>query len=228
MAFYRNLRGIKGLLQEIKQELADCQRLYESEKVTDTESLAVLEKLNTMVTSFSQQIEELTQVESGDYGNMVEFLNHALKLEYNAIFSYQQYARAIEDPVVAAHLLRFGAIELEHSRQLAHLIRKLGGEPKFNPPASGGGKKMTLKEVLLEHQKGELAAIKLYEEGLNYYTDQEFAYLIGKIRLDELDHAKELKELLEEYDQSELVVHLKSEWRDDYAGDDKDRPWIDG
>jgi len=228
MSFYRNLRGIKGLLQEIKQELADCQKLYKSEKVTDTESLALLEKLNTMVTSFSQQIEDLTQVESGDYSDMVEFLNKALKLEYNAIFSYQQYARAINDTELSAHLLTFGAIELEHSRQLANLIRKLGGKPKFNPPKPDYEKKMTLKEVLLEHQQGELESIKLYEEGLNYYTDQEFAYLIGKIRLDELDHAKELKKLIEEYEQSELIIHLQNEWRDDYAGDDKDRPWIDG
>lgn len=228
MSFYRDLRSIKGILLEIKQEIAGCQKSYQSEKINDTESLAVLNKLDETVTSFIQQLDRLTQVESGDYSNMVEFLNHALKLEYNAIFNYQQYARAVEDPEIAVHLHNFGTMELEHSRQLAQLIRKLGGIPKFNPPAPCCDKTLSLKDMLEEHYKGELAAIKLYEEGLNYYTDQEFAYLIGKIRLDELDHSKELKKLIEEYEQSELVIHLTSEWRDEYAGDDKDRPWIEG
>jgi bacterioferritin (cytochrome b1) len=228
MSFYRDFRSIKGMLQEIKSEIAECRKAYQIEKVNDAESEQLLIKLDETVTSFIQQIDRLTQVEYGDYSNMVEFLNHALKLEYNAIFNYQQYARAIKDSEVAAHLYKFGAMELEHSRQIARLIRKLGGIPKFNPPAPCCDKTMTLKAMLEEHYQGEQAAIRLYEEGLNYYTDQEFAYEIGKIRLDELDHLKDLKLLITEFEQSELVVHLKSEWRDNYAGDDKDRPWIDG
>jgi len=81
---------------------------------------------------------------------------------------------------------------------------------------------------LEEHKNGELEAIELLERGMKKFSDPEFQYFIGKIRLDEQEHLKEVEKLLKEYKDLQAMIEVTDyRWRDDYAGDEKDRPWIE-
>ena len=138
------------------------------------------------------------------------------------------YASSIKDPVLAGDLKRFGASEGMHALLVANMVKKMGGTPQFSPPKHRRENKLSVKEMLEEHKKGEIEAIELLERGMEKFSDPEFQYFIGKIRLDEQEHLKEVEKLLKEYKDLQAIIEVTDyRWRDDYAGNEKDRPWIE-
>lgn len=165
-----------------------------------------------------------------DEHNVIIFLNRALKLEYNSIFDYHIYAAAIHDNTLKDALSQFGLMEMEHARLLSDKITALGGIPVFNPPELRKTKSLTIENMLNEHKQGEMKAVGLMNEGLNIIGNPELSWFIGKIKLDEIEHLKEIERLLKEYDDLKKIITVSGQikWHDDYVENDKDRPWIDG
>ncbi len=227
MKFNQSARFLKDELGRCLEKIKNCSDLFKEEKLKNYEIKELLEDMEKGLGNYIGKIDKLVQFDEEKY-TMVEFLNEVLKLEYNGIRDYNMYAASIKDPVLAGDLKRFGASEAIHAFLAANMIKALGGEPQFNPPQPREEKKLSIKEMLEEHKKGELEAIELLERGMKKFSDPEFQYFIGKIRLDEQEHLKEVSKLLKEYKDLQAIIEVKDyRWRDDYAGDEKDRPWIE-
>jgi bacterioferritin (cytochrome b1) len=227
MKFNQSTRFLKDELEKVREKVKECSGLFKKERINNYEIGELLEDMKKGLGGYINKIDKLVQFDEEKY-TIVQFLNEVLKLEYNGIWDYNMYASSIKDPLLAADLKRFGASEGKHALIVANMIKKLGGSAQFNPPEYRKKKKLSVKEMLDEHKKGEMDAIKLLERGMKKFSDPEFQYFIGKIRLDEKEHLKEVEKLLKEYKDLKAMIEVKDyRWRDDYAGDEKDRPWVE-
>jgi len=227
MKFNQSARFLKDELQKSLEKAKECSGLFKKEGIKNYEIKELLEDIEKGLGNYASKIDKLIQFDEEKY-TIVQFLNEVLKLEYNGIWDYNMYASSIKDPVLAGDLKRFGASEGMHALLVANMVKKMGGTPQFNPPKYRREKKLSVKEMLEEHKKGEIEAIELLERGMKKFSDPEFQYFIGKIRLDEQEHLKEVEKLLKEYKDLQAIIEVTDyRWRDDYAGNEKDRPWIE-
>ena len=77
--------------------------------------------------------------------------------------------------------------------------------------------------------KTEKQAIAFYEEGLRKFENAEFTWLLGNIKLEEIEHLKELEKLEKEFEDKEIIVRYDPnfKWIDPYMGEPGDRAWIE-
>ncbi|MBI4377582.1 MAG: ferritin-like domain-containing protein [Nitrospinae bacterium] len=227
MKFNQSTRFLKDELAGCLEKVRECSVLFKEEDIKNYEVRELLENMEKRLDNYISKMDNLIQFDDEKY-TIVQFLNEVLKMEYNGILDYTMYASLVKDPALASDLKKFGASEGMHALLVADMIKNLGGVPQFNPPKYRREKRLSVLEMLEEHKRGEVEAVELLERGMKRFSDPEFQYFIGKIRLDEQEHLKEVERLMKEYKELHAIIEVKDyRWRDDYAGDEKDRPWIE-
>lgn len=219
---------IKDLLETLADRVEKSAPELEEEKIKDLELLDMLKKIGARARDDSEKMKEFQGEGVANY-DVVKFLNTMLKVEYQGIFDYNIHAENIQDEALRERFRRFGAMEIQHARMLCQLIRKLGGTPRPTSAHLRREYPQTLKEMIERHLEGEKKAIELCEKGLNVFSMPEMQWALGTIRLDELDHSKELNAIYEQYKLSTDLVEMNKKYvppKDiDY---DSDEPWVEG
>ncbi len=159
----------------------------------------------------------------------MEFLTEAFSLEYGTILRYKKYSTLIENKTVAKHLASFGQKEKKHANELIKLIYEMGGTPKYIFKEEKPKKILKKENVMEALINAEKKTIAFYEEGLSKFRDAEFAWLIGNLKLEEVEHLKELEKIEKEFKDKEICLRNDPDfkWVDPYMGEPGDRAWIE-
>lgn len=227
MPFKISIASLKENLESQKELIEAALVEMEKEKVHEASLKNLLKKLDTDIDSFVSKIK--ADFESGlkDY-DMVKYLNNMLKLEYQGIFDYNYYASLVTDKELADKLRAFGATEIEHAHLLVEKIKKLGARPTVTHAAKRT-KFTNALDMLNEHSAAEKECVRLCEEGVKIFTDPEFQWLLGTIRVDELQHQKELKELIKRFENVKIVFSIQSKYNPPKKVDfGSNEPWTEG
>lgn len=216
-------RRIGSALRALKQS----RTLAEQEGVQDADLTATLEEIGAELRKLRKSFAAVLQAHEGTF-EMIRYLNEGLRMEYQNILDYERYVSATEDSSLADRLRTFGAEERRHAHALSAKITELGGEPKFTV-AHEQRPDMTAFDLIQRHHDTEKQVIQYYEMGLEKFDDPGFRWLIGKIKVEEEEHLKELEAMLEQYRGTAILVqeskHFK--WIDPYMGKPGDRAWIE-
>ena len=227
MPFKMSIAGLKESLESEQKVIKETLKEIDKENVKDTSVKKLLEKLDSDIGLFVSKIE--ADFESGlkEY-DMAKFLNNMLRLEYQGIFDYNYYASLVNDEKLANRLRAFGVMEIEHARLLIEKIKKLGAKPKVSDATKRNKFKNAL-EMLREHSSAEQESINLCEEGVGVFSDPEFQWILGTIRLDELEHQKEIKDLINKFKDIEIVFKGNAKYNPPKnINFDSDEPWTEG
>ncbi len=222
------LGEIKESLSQVKERAEKTLKILEEDSLKDHE---LIEYLRNLVERVGEEVESLSQFigEGIENYDIVKFLNTMLKIEYQGIFDYNLHAESIEDERLRERFRKFGATEIEHARMLCQLIRKLGGTPKPSSAHLRREEKISIKQMIERHLEGERRAIELCEKGLNTFSSPDIQWALGTIRLDEMEHYKELSSIYEQYKLSSDLIELNKKYRPPKEIDfDSDEPWVDG
>ena len=227
MAFKISIASLKDTLESertvIKSTLAEMKK----EKVEDDALKELLIKLDTDITGFVSTVESDFGVGLKDY-DMVKFLNKLLEIEYEGIFDYNYYASLVTVSDLADKLREFGAMEIQHAHMLTNKIKGLGAKAKLPTKDQRSTFKNAL-EMLKHHSKAEQEAIDLCDSGLKTFNDPELQWILGTIRVDELAHQKDIKGLIKQFEDIEMVFKLQSKYDPPKNVDfDSDEPWTEG
>ncbi|NIO15862.1 MAG: hypothetical protein GTN70_02495 [Deltaproteobacteria bacterium] len=221
------LGEIKDLLEALAEKADKAKDLLGGDKLKDPDLLDLLGKIGSRAKDDSVRMGDFQGEGIATY-DVVKFLNTMLKVEYQGIFDYNLHAENIHDEYLRERFRKFGATEIEHARMLCQLIRKLGGTPK---PSSGHLRRQTpttIKEMIERHLEGEKKAIELCEKGLNVFTSPELTWALGTIRLDEIDHSRELNAIYDQYRLSTDIVEINKKYVPPKDIDfDSDEPWVE-
>jgi len=222
------LSEIRELLENLNAKVEKAGMFLKEEKLKDPSLIDFLSKLSEKASGDSEKISEYVGEGVTDY-DIVKFLNTMLKVEYQGIFDYNLHASHIGDEKLQGRFRKFGAMEIEHARMLCHLVRKLGGAPKPSTAHLRRQEPVSLKGMIERHMEGEKKAIELCEKGLNVFSNPDIQWALGTIRLDELDHQKELNSIYEQYKLSTDIVEINKKYLPPKEEDfDSDEPWVEG
>ncbi len=183
------------------------------------------EDIQHSLQSSHDALEREVEVNDNHY-NALHYLLRILALEYHGIFEYHTHSEAIEDKTLAEKLNAFLREETQHAKEVIHTIRKLGGIPRVKIEHRHTERKISVGELLKEHEEGEKASIALLDEALHVVTDPEYSYLFGKLKLDEEEHLKKVQELQKAYEESKLMISIRPHFEDTPLREE--RPWVDG
>jgi bacterioferritin (cytochrome b1) len=221
-----SIASLKETLESEKETIKTALNEMEAENVHETAVKNLLNKLETDISSFVNKIKADFETGLKEY-DMVKYLNNMLKLEYKGIFDYNYYASRVEDKELAGKLKSFGAMEIEHAHLMIDKIKALGTKPKI-PGAASRGKYANVLEMLNEHAAAEREAIRLCEEGVKVFTDPEFQWILGAIRVDEMEHQKEIKELIKRFENVEMSFTIRTKYSPPKDIDfESDEPWTE-
>ena len=129
---------------------------------------------------------------------LLELLNKALSMEYQAIIQYRTHAELIagEDyEPIKARLLEIAGDEEKHAERLRVRIAALGGVPETVPQKVGISDE--IQPVLKMNLQAEKDAIAIYRQILPLCKDNEI--LMHAIRhnlMDEMEHTEEISQLM--------------------------------
>src|SRR5574341_297148 len=186
------------ILQDGKDRIAKLKNLGQAERVRNAELFMLLDRMDAELEEFRKRLVATHGTGLPDY-DAVKFLNNMLKLEYRGILDYNLYAGAISDPDIRAKFLKLGAMEIEHAKLMFSLIRRYGGTPRPSPAVERRRRKISLRELIEAHLAAEAEAISLCEKGINSFTQPDLQWALGTIRLDEVEHARELRKIYEKH-----------------------------
>jgi bacterioferritin (cytochrome b1) len=227
MSFKISIASLKETLESERDVINATLKEMSEEGVKETTIKNLLTKLGSDIDSFVTKI-------NADFGtglkeyDMVKFLNNMLKLEYQGIFDYNYYASQVTDSDLAEKLRTFGSMEIEHAHMVIEKIKKLGAKPKI-PGAAKRSKFKNVLEMLKAHAASEKEAIRLCEEGIELFEDPEFHWILGTIRVDEIDHQKEIKALIKKFESIDMAFTIQSKYNPPKKVDyDSDEPWTEG
>ncbi len=227
MPFKMSIASLKETLEVEKELIKSTLEQMESENIHETAVKNLLSKLQTDITSFVTKIKADFEDGLKEY-DMVKYLNNMLKLEYKGIFDYNYYASLATDKELADRLREFGAVEIQHAQMIIDKIRALGAKPKI-PGAAKRAKYTDVLEMLKEHAAAEKEAIELCEEGVKIFTDPEFQWLLGTIRVDEISHQRVIKELVKKFENVQMVFKIQEKYNPPKEINFKsDEPWTEG
>jgi len=129
---------------------------------------------------------------------LIDLLNKALSMEYQAIIQYSTQAELIaaEDyEPVKARLLEVAGDEEKHAKMLRERISMLGGTPETVPAKVGLSD--DIPAVLKMDVKAEMEAIAIYRQILPMCAGNEILHhAIRHILKDEQEHTEEFSQLL--------------------------------
>lgn len=224
MSFKITIGSLKETLESEKKLIHATLEEMEKENVKEPAVKNLLTKLDADIDNFVSKVK--TDFETGikEY-DMVKYLNNMLLLEYNGIFDYNYYASLVSNDELADTLRKFGTMEIEHAHLLIDKIKKLGAKPKVQP-ASQRNKYKNVIEMLKDHSAAEKESIRLCEEGVKVFSDPEFQWILGTIRVDEISHQKIIKEMIKKFENVEMVFSIQSKYNPPKEVDFKsDEPW---
>ena len=146
-----------------------------------------------------------------DVSKLIAELNKNFADEWLAYYQYWLGAKLAKGPMknsVVAELEEHALDELRHAQMLAERIIQLGGTPPISPQewykvTSCGyldPKDPHVKILLQQNIKGEQCAIREYNELIKMVKDKDFVTykLASEILADEVEHEKDLENLLED------------------------------
>ncbi len=129
---------------------------------------------------------------------LLELLNKALSMEYQAIIQYQTHAELIagEDyEPVRARLLEIAGDEQKHAERLRERISMLGGVPETVPQKVGIADE--IQPVLKMNLQAEKDAIAIYRQILPLCRDNTLLeHAIRHNLMDEQEHTEEISQLM--------------------------------
>ncbi|KRT72353.1 MAG: hypothetical protein XU12_C0021G0016 [Deltaproteobacteria bacterium CSP1-8] len=219
------LGELGDLLRQGKDRIGKIRGLGEAERFRNAELFLLLDRMDGQLGEFEKKLTSAFGSGLADY-EAVKFLNNMLQLEYRGIIDYNLYASAFADRDIREKFRKFGAVEIEHARMIIALIRKMGGTPH---PGSGSvrrQRKVTIKELSEEHLAVETEAIALCERGMNTFSRPDLKWALGTIRLDEIEHSRELSKIYEKYKLTTEQVGINRKYVPPKEIDfDGDEPW---
>jgi len=227
MSFKISIASLRETLQAEREVIHSALDEMKKEKVDEEALTALLEKLESDIDGFVTQVETEFGLGLKDY-DMVKYLNKMLEIEYQGIFDYNYYASLVTDEELAEDLREFGTMEIEHSQLLTSKIKKLGAKAIF-PSAVKRNKFKNPLQMLKHHAESEREAIKLCEEGAKIFTDPDLQWILGTIRVDELEHQKKISNLIKKFENIEMIFNIQTKYNPPKEVDfDSDEPWTEG
>lgn len=221
------LGELGDLLREGRNRIAKIRALGEAERFRNPELSLLLDRIDGQLGEFDGRITAAYGSGLADY-DAVKFLNGLLKLEYRGILDYNLYASSFAAPDVRGKFLKFGATEIEHARMMIALIRKLGGTPRPGPAALRRKRRITARELVEEHLAAEAEAVALCEKGMNTFSRPDLQWVLGTIRLDEIEHSRELTRIYEKHKLANHVLEINRKYVPPREVDfDSDEPWTE-
>ena len=129
---------------------------------------------------------------------LLELLNKALSMEYQAIIQYRTHAELIvgEDyEPIKARLLEIAGDEEKHAQRLRERISMLGGVPETVPQKVGISDE--IQPVLKMNLQAEKDAIAIYRQILPLCRGIEILeHAIRHNLMDEMEHTEEISQLI--------------------------------
>ena len=228
MAFLMKMSELQNSLSNALKIADEARYLLKKEGIGQKE---LNEKLTQASDELKQTEKEIAKflIDKQSVIEETEFLTEAFHLEYGAILNYRKYAALIENEEVARRFTKFGKEETKHANELIKLIYKRGGTPKHIFKEEKPNEGLKKEDIMTALIKRERQTIAFYEDGLSKFTDAEFAWLIGNIKLEEVEHLKELEKLEKEFENKEIIIRYDPDfkWIDPYMGEPGDRAWIE-
>lgn len=213
------------LLQEGNERIARIKGLGQAERVRNAELYMLLDRMDEELGELRRRLLAAHGAGTAD-AEAVRFLNGMLALEYRGILDYNLYAGAVSDPAARATFLKFGAAEIEHARMLVSVIRRYGGTPRPGPAAERRRRKVRLRELVEEHLAAEAESLSLCEKGIKAFTQPDLLWVLGTIRLDEIEHARGLRGIYEKHKLGAEVLEIGKRYIPPKEIDfDGDAPW---
>ena len=215
------------ILQDGKDRIAKLKRLGQAERVRNAELFMLLDRMEAELEEFRKRLLAAHGTGLAGY-DAVKFLNNMLKLGYQGILDYNLYAGSLSDPDIRGKFLKFGAVEIEHAKLMFSLIRRYGGTPRPGPPSVRRRRKITLRELVEERLAAEAEAVSLCEKGINTFTQPELQWALGTIRLDEIEHVRELRKIYEKRKLAAEPLEVGKKYVPPKEIDfDDDEPWTE-
>jgi len=125
---------------------------------------------------------------------LIEILNHAIELEYGALFLMPQHIARLGQSELAAGLRKAVRDELNHAEATASIIVALGGVPKADFKLLRPME--TPEEMLRVHLAGEKQSIALYREAEMKASRPEHQRVLRRLLSDEERHQQMFTSLL--------------------------------
>lgn len=228
MAFLMKIADLQKSINQTLSIADEAKLLFKKEGIGQKDLNDLIEKVSNDIKQSKEGIAKFLK-DKQSIIEEVEFLTEAFCLEYGTILHYKMYSALIENKTVADHLARFGQMEKKHANELIKLIYKMGGTPKYLFKEKKPKKEFEKSNIMKALVEDEKKTIAFYEEGLSKFRDAEFAWLIGNLKLEEVEHLKELEKIEKEFRDKEICVRNDPDfkWVDPYMGDPGDRAWIE-
>lgn len=160
-----------------------------------------------------QHVEQgaVTEGYRADRETVIKLLNEALATEIVCVLRYKRHyfmATGIHAEPVAKEFLQHATEEQGHADEIAERITQLGGEPNLNPEGllsrshSEYAEGDSLTSMIREDLIAERIAIDTYAEIARYFGEKDptSRRMIEGILAKEEEHAKELADLLSDFD----------------------------
>lgn len=212
-------------LADAKERIGKLRAQGEADRARHGELFALLDRMDASLGEFREKLSALTGTGLADY-DAVKFLNNMLRLEYRGILDYNLYAGSFADRDTRELFLRFGAMEIEHAKMLFALIRRFGGTPRPSPASTR--RRIPIRELIDEHLAAENEAVALCEKGMNTFSQPDLQWALGTIRLDEIEHSRELSRIRDKHRLSTEIAEINRKYVPPKEVDfDSDEPWTE-
>lgn len=228
MAFLMKVNNIKKELATLDTLLKDSIGLFPKEGINDEDIFQMLKDLDTNIAPLSKKLHSWLEDKQSRIEEL-EFLTAGFRLEYGSVLEYRKFASMIRNKDIKRKLLEFGGEEIKHVDEFSKIIHEYGGEPEYTFVAENKVPDIDTKNLFDHFIKQEKAAVSYYQKGEERFQNSGFAWLLGKIKLEEKEHLKKLEELKSEYEEKEITLSVDPDfkWIDPMLGEPGDRAWIE-
>ena len=228
MAFLMKMSELQNCVTKTLNIADEAKKLFEKEGINQKELIDKIAHISDNLNEAEKEIAKFL-ADKQSVIEETEFLTEAFRMEYGTILNYRKYSALIENKDVALKLTEFGKEETKHASQLIKLIYERGGTPKHSFKEENPNENLKKEEFIAALVESEKQAIDFYESGLHKFRDADFAWLIGNLKIEEVEHLKELQKLKQDLEEKEVVIRHDPDfkWIDPYMGEAGDRAWIE-
>lgn len=228
MAFLIKLHEIRKRMDELERLVSEATALHKEEGIGDKEIVGVLNDIADHAAPDLKKIGEWLEDKQSQIEEL-EFLSTGFRLEYGAVIEYRNFAARVQNPDLKKRLAEFGAEEALHADELAKLIKEKGGQLDYRIVPNKQKKELDLNYILDDFIEKEKKTIAFYQKGEEKFQSAEFCWLLGKIKMEEKDHLKDLEALKAEFENKEILVTMEPDfkWVDPLMGEPGDRAWTE-
>ncbi|MBI5184161.1 MAG: ferritin-like domain-containing protein [Nitrospinae bacterium] len=228
MAFLFKLNELRKELEKLERLVKEASSLCQGEGISDPGINKILNDLSTNTASPAKELKAWLEDKQSQLEEL-EFLLEGFRMEYGSVLDYRKFASMIQNQDLKKKLAAYGKEEANHAVELVKFINKHGGEPDYTFVVEKGKENWGPDKYLDFFIAQEKAAIDYYRKGEEKFQDAGFGWLIGKIKLEEKDHLKELEKLKAEFERKEVIITMDPDfhWVDPFMGEPGDRAWIE-